>query len=250
MGISPEYAAGAHASRRRPGRSSTYGVPERRVVNTGVGTTVCCKCALNSLQDMPISTPSDPSTGNGGTSSIGPIHSAGSGATAHPWDRHSPTADGSKTSAAMPPGLQGRCIPLQPMWTSHLPGPTAKVTSFRQRSNLLQPVVFRTDVERVLAVPKLQQSDPIPVRAASLNYREVDLPVVHLAELDSMDCEVVCHAAHSIDSSLLSDRGFTVTRRASSARFVHKTECTTKAECTEHRRDTRAFARRTACREK
>ena len=61
------------------------------------------------------------------------------------------------------------------------------------------------DIRPRLTVPNLQQRDPIPARAASLNYREVDLPVVHLAELDSMNCEVVCHAAHSIDSSLLSD---------------------------------------------
>ena len=56
-----------------------------------------------------------------------------------------------------------------------------------------------------------------------------------------MNCEVVCHATHSIDSSLLSDRGFT----ASSARYAHKAEYRDRITA-EHRRDTRAFARRTA----
>ena len=128
------------------------------------------------------------------------------------------------------------------MGTSHPPGPTAEATPFRQRSNLLHPVVFRTDVERMIAVPKLQQHGPIPVWAASLNYREVDLPIVHLAELDSIECEVMCHATHSINSSLLSSRGITVTRRGSSIRHAHKTECCHR----QHRRDTRASARRTA----
>ena len=56
----------------------------------------------------------------------------------------------------------------------------------------------------------------------------------------------MCHAAHNIDFSLLSDRGSTVARHASSATFAHKTECTIKAKQTRHRRDTRAFARMTA----
>ena len=65
---------------------------------------------------------------------------------------------------------QGRRVPHKCMGTSHPQGPTAEMTPFRQRSNLLQPVVFRADVERMLAVPELQQRGPIPVRAASLNY--------------------------------------------------------------------------------
>ena len=106
--------------------------------------------------------------------------------------------------------------------------------------------MFRTDVERVLPVPEPQQHGPIPVWAAPLNYREVDLPIKPLAELDSMNCEVMCHAAHNIGCRLLSDQESTVARRASSATFAHKTECTIKAERTRHRRDTRAFARSTA----
>ena len=56
----------------------------------------------------------------------------------------------------------------------------------------------------------------------------------------------MCHAAHNISCRLFSDRESTVTRRASSATFAYKTECTIKAERTRHRRDTRAFARSTA----
>ena len=57
-----------------------------------------------------------------------------------------------------------------------------------------------------------------------------------------MNCEVMCHGTHSIDSSLLSNRGITVTRRGSSIRHAHKAECCHRR----HRRDTRASARRTA----
>ena len=128
------------------------------------------------------------------------------------------------------------------MRTSHPPGPTAKMAPLRQRSNLLHPVVFRTDVGRMLAVPELQQHGSIPIRAASFHYREVDLPIVHLAELDSIECEVMCHGTHSIDSSLLSSQEITATRRGSSIRHAHKTECCHRR----HRRDTRANARRTA----
>ena len=109
------------------------------------------------------------------------------------------------------PCSQGRCVPALIMGTPHPPGPPTVWAPARQRSS-------GANIRPRLTVPKLQQHGLIPVRAASLNYREVDLPIVHLAELDSMNCEVMCHGTHSIDSSLLSDRGST----ASSARCAHK----------------------------
>ena len=57
-----------------------------------------------------------------------------------------------------------------------------------------------------------------------------------------MNREVMCHATHSIDSSLLSNQGITVTRRRSSIRHAHKAERYHR----QHRRDTRANARRIA----
>ena len=82
--------------------------------------------------------------------------------------------------------------------------------------------MLRADVERMLPFSEPQQHGPIPVWAAPLNYREVDLPGEHLAELDSMVGEVMCHAAHNISWRLFSDRESTVARRASSATFAHK----------------------------
>ena len=120
------------------------------------------------------------------------------------------------------PCSQGRWVPHKCMGTSHPPGPTTEVTPLRQRSNLLQSVMLRADVERMLPVPEPQQHGPIPVWAAPLNYREVDLPVKHLAELDSVDGEVMCHAAHNISCRIFSDRESTVARRASSATFAQK----------------------------
>ena len=128
MGMLPEHTTGLHASRHSPSQGSTHGVPKRRLANTGTGTTVHCKCASESLQDMSISTLLAPSTRSGDISSIRPIHSAGRGTIAHPWGRHSPMADGSKAPAAISPGSWGQCVPLQPMWTSHPPSPTTEVT--------------------------------------------------------------------------------------------------------------------------
>ena len=133
------------------------------------------------------------------------------------------------------PCSQGRCVPALEVGTPHPPGPPAVWAPARQRSS-------GANIRPRLTVPKLQQHGLIPVRAASLNYREVDLPIVHLSELDSMDREVMCHATHSIDSSLLSNRGITVTRPRSSIRHAHKAGCYHRR----HRRDTRANARRTA----
>ena len=108
------------------------------------------------------------------------------------------------------------------MRASHPHGPTTEATPFRQRSNLLQSVMLRADAEEMLPVPEPQQHGPIPVWAAPLNYRKVNLPGEHLAEPDSMSGEVMCHAAHNISCRIFSDREAVVARRARSATFAQK----------------------------
>ena len=131
-GVLPEYAADAHASSHGPDQCDTHGAV-RQEWQTGWRCRMLQRIYLPKVTRSAMFTRAMcPSTGNGDTSSTRPTRSVGTGAPALQWGQHSPTADGSKASAAVSPGLQGRCVPLQPMWTSHPPGPTAKVTSFRQ----------------------------------------------------------------------------------------------------------------------
>ena len=166
-GMLPEHTAGQHASSHSPSRGSTHDVPERRLANTGTGTVVHCKCAPKSRQGI--------------------LFSAGLAVRAPAQHR----ASSSRGSIL-------RRLPTWEMRASHPQEPSAPRASARQRPS-------RADTRPRLAVPELQQSASIPVRAASLNYRGVDLPVEHLAELDSMNGEVMCHAAHNISCRLLSD---------------------------------------------
>ena len=136
---------------------------------TGTGTTVHCRCASRPLKGTAVSATLAPSSGDGDVSSTRLTHNADRGVAAHPWDRHLPTAGGFEVSTAVTTGSQGQQVPEQLTWASHPQGPTTEVTPLRQRSNLLQSVVFRADVERVLPVPEPQQHGPIPVWAAPRN---------------------------------------------------------------------------------
>ena len=161
-GMLPEHTAGQHASSHSPSRGSTHDVPERRLVNTGTGATVHCRCASKPLKDPAVRTTSAPSSGEGYVSYTRLTHSADRDVAEHPWDRHVPTADDSKGSITILTDSRGQGVVIQLMRASHPHGPTTEATPFRQRS-ILPQLMIRADAEEMRPVPEPQQHGPIPV---------------------------------------------------------------------------------------